>query len=239
MADRYVQALSTYADQTRDLTQRIMQDRTLHAHNLNEVYVQALAGGEHPGFISAIEQAIGERSLYNERKLVLDAGDLTVHDQKIQQALGHNSGALSGGGVVDTSRSALSGMEYAARRSNALHASFNQKLAQDRQVHAQELAALYSAAPNGPAKAVLSSMVSARTMDNQSRTMHDANMWAQMDSEVGSLLGGGSTARRVLSYGVNGAPARRPMRGGAGGVLDDICGRQPGSEKVVGGTVGG
>ena len=203
MAERYIKALNAYADRTDDLTQRIIQDRTLHMHSMNEAYMQALAGGEHPEYISMLEQAIGERSIYNDRKMILDAGDLTVHDHKVAQALGHNSDALSGGGLVDTSPSAMRGLEYAVKRSNAMHASFNKKLQQDRQMHLQELEALFSVTPsNGATKSVLASMVAGRNMDNQSRIRHDAKMWANLDSNVAELMGGGSTARRVLAHGV-------------------------------------
>jgi hypothetical protein len=210
----YISALKTYSHAIDDVSHRTMQDRQLHMHNLNEVYMQALAGGEHDGYVSMLEQAIGERSVYNDRKMIMDAADLTMHENKVTQALSHNRGALSGGGVVDRSSSALRGMNYAAKRSNALHASFNQKLTHDRALHQQELEALYSATPSNTAcKSVLGNMIKRRVANNESRTYHDANKWAGTDAKVLSALGGGSEAIQVLAHGVGGTSAPQ-MRGG-------------------------
>lgn len=216
---KYVSALKKYNVAIDDVAQRTMQDRQLHMHNMNELYIQALAGGEHPGYAAMLEQAIGERSIYNERKMIMDAADLTMHESKVGQALGHNRGALTGGAVVDAGAGALRGMSYAARRGNALHASFNQKLTHDRAVHQQELEALYSATPrNSACKSVAGSMVKGRHANNESRTYHDAKMWASTDAGVYAALGGGAEALRVLSHGVEGAHAPR-MRGGADVVM--------------------
>lgn len=202
---RYVSALQMLNTSIDDVAHRIMQDRQLHMHNLNEVYMQALAGGEHDGYVSMLEQAIGERSTYNARKMIMDAADMSMHEDKVGQTLRHNVGALSGGAVLDTSSDALRGMNYAAKRGNALHASFLQKLTQDRAVHQQELEALCSATPSNTAcKSVLMDMVKRRQGNNKSRTYHDANMWAQMDADVYNALGGGSDAMHVLAHGVHG-----------------------------------
>ena len=213
----YISALKKYSSAIDDVANRTIQDRQLHMHNMNEVYIQALSGGQHDGYVSMLEHAIGERSIYNQRKMILDAADLTMHETKVNRALSHNRGALSGGAVVDGSSSALRGMDYAAKRGNALHASFNQKLAHDRVVHQQELEALYSATPSNTAcKSVLSSMVKARVANNSSRTQHDAKMWANADAGVYSALGGGGAARQVLAHGVN---AKTEMRGGGDDVV--------------------
>lgn len=216
---RYVSALKTLNSSVDDVSSRIMQDRQLHMHNLAEVYMQSLAGGEHDGYVSMLEQAIGERSVYNDRKMILDAADLTAHDKKISQALRHNAGALSGGAVVDVSSSALRGMDYAAKRSNALHASFVQKLTHDRALHQQELEALYSASPSNTAcKNILGGMIKRRHANNDARTRHDAKMWAETDASVYTALGGGSDALDVLNHGVDGT-IPQGMRGGGDVVM--------------------
>jgi hypothetical protein len=233
---KYVNALENYNSAINDVTQRIMQDRTLHAHNMNELYIQALAGGEHPDYVSMVEQAVAERSVYNDRKMLLDAADLTVHESKLNQALRHNRGALSGGGVRDASPTALRGLNYAAKRSNALHASFNQKLAHDRAVHEQELEALYSASPSNTAcKSALARMIKMRHANNRARTVHDANMWASTDAKVYSELGGGAEAMEVIHHGVEGAQTPQ-MRGGGGDITMPL--ENPEAAKLWGDIIG-
>ena len=155
--------------------------------------------------------------------MVLDAADLTVQNRKVTGALGANVGALSGGGVADTSRDALKGMHYSARRGNAMYTNFNQKLAHDRSVHAMELRALLDATPsNSRVASVLTDLVNMRSENNASRTMHDARMWAEVDAQVGQSLGGGGNAADVLNYGVaqtlSGGGANLDLAGG--GMVD-------------------
>lgn len=213
---RYATALGTYNHAIDDVSKRIMQDRALHMQNLNELYIQSLSNNMHGGYVDMVESAIGERSTYNSRKLIHDAADLTMQDRKLNSALQNNRNVLSGGGVVDNSRQALGAMDYSTKRSNALYANFNKKLAQDRKIHMQELKALYSATPTNTAcKSVLSSMLTARQQNNASRTHHDANMWAQTDQNVMQALGGGAIAHDVLNYGISQTYNTPRMTGGS------------------------
>lgn len=199
----YVSALHVYDSAINDLTARVQQDRVLHMHDLTSAYMQAVASGMSKKYLSMLESTIGERSIYNDRKLVFDAADLSVQEKKLSRALGSNAGALSGGAVVDNSRNALKGMHYSAQRSNALYSSFNQKLAHDRAVHAIELRTLLGATPSNSVVAkVLTDLVNMRTHNNYLRTMHDAREWANVDAQVGQLLGGGRNAEDVVNHGV-------------------------------------
>jgi hypothetical protein len=209
----YAQALQIYGGACDDVTKRIIQDRALHTQNMSEAYMSALSDNMPEAYLNTIEQAIGERSIYNDRKMIMDAGDLTRHDMKLNQMLGANVGTLSGGGVSDNSRGALDGLKFSCMRSNALYANFNQKLAQDRALHMHELKALHSMTPSGTAtKQILGGFIQSRTTNNMSRTTHDASMWASTDTNVTRALGGG--AHQVISYGVEGSVPRHMSGGG-------------------------
>jgi hypothetical protein len=215
----YAAAISKFNESIDDMAARVQQDRVLHMHDLTSTYMQAVTSGMPHEYLSMLEQTIGERSVYNDRKMVLDAADLTMQGTKLNRALGANVGTLNGGGVADNSRQALKGMHYSAQRSNALHANFNQKLQHDRAVHASELEALLTQTPGGSQVAsVLTSLVNMRTENNTLRTAHDASRWAELDSYVGHALGGGGNADSVLSHGVNqtlsGGGTNTSLRGG-------------------------
>lgn len=211
----YAQALQIYGGACDDVTKRIVQDRTLHMHNMNEAYMAAVRDNMPEEYLSTLEQAMGERSTYNQRKLILDSADLTRHDMKLNQMLGANVGTLSGGGVADNSQNALDGMKFSCMRSNAMYSNFNQKLAQDRALHMHELKALHSMTPSNTAtKQILGGFIESRKMNNMSRTNHDASMWASTDMKVTHVLGGG--AHQVISYGVEGSAPPRGMSGGGG-----------------------
>lgn len=211
----FATALQIYGGACDDVSKRVIQDRTLHMHDLSELYMMALKDRMPQDYLSTVEQAMGERSVYNNRKMMMDAADFTTHDAKMSRVLGANTRALSGGGVVDSSPGALDAMKYSAMRSNAMYANFNQKLSHDRQLHLQELKALHSLTPSGTAsKNVLSNFISSRMNNNNSRTQHDANMWASTDMKVSNVLGGGHTARQVLYHGVQGQPVHNQMSGG-------------------------
>ena len=200
----YASAITTFNGSIDDMSARVQQDRVLHMHDLVSTYMQAVATGMPHKYLSMVEKTIGERSIYNDRKMVLDAADLTMQDTKLSRALGANSRTLSGGGVADTSQGALKGMHYAAQRSNALHANFNQKLAHDRTAHAAEMDALQAATPSGTAvSSVLTNLVNMRSQNNVARTAHDAREWASLDAKVGHALGGGANVASVLSHGVS------------------------------------
>jgi hypothetical protein len=206
----YASTLSTFNDAIDDVSARVQQDRVLHMHDLVSTYMQAVSSGMPHEYLSMIEKTIGERSIYNDRKMVLDAADLTMQDAKLSRA-------LRGGG---TSRDALKGMNYANQRSNALHANFNQKLAHDRAVHAAELDALHQATPSGNAvSSVLTNLVNMRTQNNSMRTSHDATQWATLDAQVGQALGGGGNSAAVLNHGISqtlsGGGSNTSLRGGA------------------------
>lgn len=214
----FARALQIYGGACDDVSKRVIQDRTLHMHDMSELYMMALKERMPTDYISTVEQAMGERSVYNSRKMIMDAADFTAHDRKLNGVMGANVRALSGGGVVDTSRGALDGLKYSAMRSNALYANFNQKLAHDRQLHMQELKALHSVTPSGTAsKNILSNFIASRQQNNSSRTHHDAKMWAATDRSVGNVLGGGYTAQQVLHHGVEGKLMNHGGGGGGGG----------------------
>jgi hypothetical protein len=216
----FATALQIYGGACDDVSKRVIQDRTLHMHDLSELYMMALKDRMPRDYISTVEQAMGERSVYNNRKMMMDAADFTTHEAKMGRVLGPNTGAMSGGGVVDSSQGALDAMKYSAMRSNALYANFNQKLAHDRQLHLQELKALHGVTPSGTAsKHILSNFISSRVNNNNSRTQHDANMWASTDMKVGQVLGGGYTAKQVLYHGVRGTTTPQ-MRGGGDGEVN-------------------
>ena len=218
----YASALQQFNVAIDDVSARVQQDRALHMGDLTNTYMQAIVERMPSAYLTMLETSIGQRNVYNTRKLVFDATDLSVQDAKLSRALGANSGTLSGGGVGDMSRDALKAMHYSAKRSNALHTSFNQKLAHDRTVHAHELAALYNQTPaNTNTGRTLASMMSMRATNNLARTSHDAASWADTDMSIGATLGGGGNAREVLSHGVqqtlSDQAAPRRFRGGGGG----------------------
>ena len=118
-------------------------------------------------------------------------------------------------------------------------ANFNQKLAQDRRFHTQELEALYSATPgNSTCKSVLSKMIQSRHANNKSRTVHDANMWAETDHSVSAALGGGMEAREVLAHGVHGTSPASRMSGG-GRVSDSLPLHNPEAAELWGELLNG
>lgn len=185
-------ALTTYNHAIDDLTARVVQDRTLHKHDMNNLYMQAASEGMHDGYLSTLERAISDRSTYGQGKNIMDAVDLTAHQQKLKSALGHNKRVLSGGGVADNSPRALQGMQYAVRRSRDMVSNFNRKLAQDRELHRQELQALNAITPrNSMAKQLVGGMVERRNEVNAARQLHDATVWAEADAHVAHTLNGG------------------------------------------------
>ena len=199
----YASVIQNYDAAVDDVAARVQQDRALHMHDLTSVYMQSIVTGMPSAYLTMMENTIGERSMYNDRKMVLDAADLTMQNKKLTRALGPNAGTLSGGGVADHSHAALRGMHYSAKRSNALHTNFNQKLAHDRSIHSAELNALLNLTPpNTPVGSILRGLVTMRRENNRVRTDHDAQMWARVDSDVGASLGGGGNAAEVLNHGV-------------------------------------
>jgi len=185
-------ALNTYSHAIGDLSARVVQDRTLHNHDINRLYMQAVSDNMHGGYLDTLESAINERAKFGVRKDIMDAVDLTAHEQKLNAALGTNQGVLSGGGVTDKSGHALRGMQYAVKRSRDMVENFNSKLAQDRELHRQELNALYAITPNNcPCKTIAGGMVERREVANKARQLHDATAWAEVDAGVGHALNGG------------------------------------------------
>ena len=200
----YASALQTYNTSIDDVAARVQQDRTLHMHDLTTTYMHAISSGMPDQYLNMLERTIGERKIYNDRKMVFDAADLTLQNSKLTRALGANKGTLSGGGVHDTSRAALKGMHYSVQRANALYANFNQKLSHDRTVHANELSGILRTTPKATQTAsVLKSLINMRETNNANRTLHDARMWADVDSRVGAIMGGGHNATDVINYGVS------------------------------------
>ncbi len=215
----YASALQHYNTAIDDVSARVQQDRVLHMHDLTSVYMQAVSTDMPEEYLTMLEKSIGERSIYNDRKLVMDASDLTVQNSKLTGAMGTNARTLSGGGVRDFSREAMAAMHYSAKRSNALHASFNQKLQHDRSVHTSELEALASITPSHTTcGSVLSTLVQMRHENNDARTVHDAGSWADLDAQVMDELGAGRHSADVLSHGLSVTmAASTPRMSGGGG----------------------
>jgi hypothetical protein len=200
----YVSTIGAYDKAIDDIVARVQQDRTLHMHDLTTTYMHAIQSRMPSNYLSMLESTIGERSTFNNRKLVLDAADLTMQEAKVKHAMGSNFTALAGGSLGDKSHNALKRLHYSAKRSNALFSTFNQKLGHDRQTHLQELKMLVDATPsNTSTKQLLSELYANRLQNNDKRLRHDARAWANVDRTVYGLLGGGINARSVLSHGLS------------------------------------
>lgn len=213
--EKYAKAIRYYDTAVDDISARVQQDRSLHMHDLTNVYMQAIATRMPSEYLTMLETTIGERSIYNDRKMVLDAADLTMQNKKLTNALQQNVNTLTGGGVVDRSGNAMKNMHYAAKRGNAMYANFNQKLAHDRSVHTSELNALLaSTPPNTPVAKVLTGLLNMRIKNNATRTAHDAKLWAKLDSQVNHMLGGGNNAADVIKHGVS-----TTLRGGGNNMV--------------------
>lgn len=200
----YVSTIGVYDKAVDDLSARVQQERAMHMHDLTSTYMNAIRNRMPSEYLSLLETTIGKRSTYNDRKLVLDAADLTMQEAKVKNAMGSNFVALAGGSIIDPSHTALKKLHYSAKRSNALLANFHQKLTHDRQTHYNELKMLLDATPqNTPTGELLATIHTDRVQNNNIRTSHDRDMWSNVEQQVNSLLGGGVNANSVLTHGLN------------------------------------
>jgi len=208
----YAVSLKEYNDTINELSARTQQERQLHMFDLTDIYLDAAQNNLSPSKMRQLESLIGERAIYNDRKLVMDAADLTRQHQKMTSFLGSEASrtVLSGGYAHDTSRAMMKNMKTMAQRSNALHAVFQQKLAHDRTVHEHELNDVMNIVQGHPTANIVASMASERSGINASHDVHDSNAWAKFDMKIKHLLGGGKNARAVTEYGVNST-----LKGGA------------------------
>ena len=206
-ATKYASALQQYNHFLMNTQQKIMQERSVHGQELTNVYMQAVAAGAPPGYLSMLEAMIADRSTYNMRKTFVDAAELTKHGKKLNVALGPHVGVLAGGaaglrGGAD-SREGRRALGYAAKRSNALLENLFTKLAHDRAVHLAELHNVHAealAAYGGasPLSTMINAMVNDRTKYNARKEALDAMQWTQLNKQLGS---GGLQLHSVLAAG--------------------------------------
>ena len=193
MAHRsFVEALHIYGGAIQDISAKLVQDRTLHLHDMNHVYMQAVSSNMHPKYLARVEQAIAERYRYNNRKDRVDASELARHDQRLETALKQNNQVLSGGAIVDNSPEALKDIQYTVKRSEALLANLNEKLARDRDLHQQELHTLHAMTPSDcSCRQVTGGMCARRADVNRSRKAHDVATLKQVKEQVNHVIRGG------------------------------------------------
>jgi len=187
---------------------KIQQDRSLHLHEMDNLYMEACLHEMPDQFLSLLEATIADRSTYNARKTVLDAVELSSHDSKMVDALGANEGVLRGGGVQARGHSAKQGLKYATSRSAALLDNLHRKLMHDRSLHHQELSNLYMEGVRNDLPSsymgMMEGMLHDRKVYNTRKTSLDAAQWAEVDAyaaeNLGSMaagqLAGGATKRR-------------------------------------------
>lgn len=215
---KYVSSIQFYDNAIEDMAARIQQDRSLHMHDLTSIYTNAVSTRLPPAYLTMMESVIGNRSIYNDRKLVMDAADLSVNESKIRNAMGANFTALAGGSINNATYDGLKGLHYSAQRCNALLSNFQQKLAHDRELHTMELKSVVDALPaSSQAQTIASNLYNARLQSNNTRMMSDAKLWRSVETNVNQILGGGKAARRVLTHGV-----RDTLQGGASTTLYDM-----------------
>jgi hypothetical protein len=193
--EAYTNALNEYRGAINDAAASLQQGRALHMHDLVNIYVNTLHTGDTKA-VAAMEAVIGQRSIFNERKLVFDAADLTVHDVKVQHAVGKN---------------AVKGGHYGARRSNALLHVMHKKIVDDRDHHIKELQGLTAGVLAGGGCGC-GDAAAQRKVDNAGRGEHDDQRMAATQANVKRLLGGGANAADVLRGG-----------GGGGGGVRATC----------------
>jgi hypothetical protein len=210
----YANALQHYNSALTNLETKIQQDRQLHMHEMTNVYMEAVRSGVPHSYLTMVESMISDRDAFSARKTVLDAAEMTAHDNKLETALQQNSGVLRGGarGLEADGRSAKKGLEYAAKRSNALLYNLHKKLHHDRSLHHQELGNLYTEAARLGGRrtafaSMLENMVRDRQMFNARKTALDAAQWAQVENLVESNAG-----HKVLQAG---ADVPSALQGGA------------------------
>lgn len=193
-ATKYASALEQYHQYLSNTQQKIMQERSIHGQELSNVYMEAVATGAPPAYLSMLEAMIADRSAYSTRKMFLDAAELTKHANKLSSALGPNVGVLTGGvaGLSGgaNSKQAIGSMNYAAKRSNAYLNNMFTKLAHDRSVHLKELQNLHAetlsayGGRSSPLSAMVNQMVTNRTTYNARKTALDALQWTQLNHNV-------------------------------------------------------
>ena len=161
---------------------KMQQSRSLHMHEMSNLYMEACLSGLPTGYLSLLETTMNKRSLYNNQKSDNDSMLLSDHDMKLKNALEHNPNVLSGGAVSTNTRNARQALKYSTKRTNALLENLNQKLMHDRSVHMHELVNLYNEARRvgiySPYVKMLNTMLSNRKMYDNRRTQMDATEWA-------------------------------------------------------------
>ena len=165
----YGEALNEAMNDSMDAAARMIQDRHLHLQDIAQLYAIALSDPRTPRpCMLALEGALAERSIYNERKLVTDAGVLTLHTDKI-----NSSGDP----------------RYALDRTCRMCNDMGGKLEKDRALHLHELKLIQKLCKKTPAlRAAIDEMVKARSINNSKRRATDASMRADARMRISRAL---------------------------------------------------
>lgn len=227
---KYADTVQAYNSAIENVSANIQQDRSLHMSDLCNVYMEAALTQAPDGIMTMMEEIISDRSDFSDRKLVLDAAELTMHEQKLAKSLKQNTGVLSGGSrdIVISDHEAKKAMAYAAERSNALLYNMYKKISHDRSIHQQELNNIYfeSLKVAGPNQftSMLENMIEDRKVFNSRKMALDAGLWAQTENFVKDNIG-----RSVLKAGADGkirggkrSLKLKPMKLDVGGQSFDV-----------------
>ena len=170
----YAVALNEGRDATIDAVARLAQDRHLHLQDVAQLYAIALSVGASQPCIQALEGALAERSIYNDRKLITDAGVITHHEQRI-------------GGMDMRDGKAV---RYAATRACRLCDDANDKLQRDRELHDHELQLIkHKCAGNAALSTAVDAMIDLRHDNNRRRRAHDVASKDETVARMARALG--------------------------------------------------
>ncbi len=159
-----VLVLDAYNDGVNDLAAKIQQERAAHIDDLVNLYLEANLVQVPGGLLSLLESMIDNRTVFNQRKTLIDAVELRKHDDKIR----------------DKGRT-----PYTLKRSAALFDNLNKKLMRDRSVHWNELLNVKEQCDqvsHGGFQDLLNRMLKDRKMFNERRTVLDAAQWENVDT---------------------------------------------------------
>jgi hypothetical protein len=186
------------------LMNRTQVNRTIHMRDLQQVYMNGLKHRANNSFLTMMENMIAERDVFNTNKMVMDAADLSHHEQRVN-AKRHLSG----------------GTTYASKRYNQLYVNALQKLTHDRSIHTQEMQQVLASTPPGPLKQFVHTLTNERAVQNNIQMKRDAHEWDELEHRVRKVLGNSQYTQNVLDSGVSQA-----LRGGNSDItLRDIASR--------------
>ena len=194
---KYADTVQAYNSAIDNVSANIQQDRSLHLADLTNIYMEAALTDAPAPVMSLLEQVITDRDTFSQRKLVLDAAELTQHEQKLSRALGDNVGTLAGGSrdLIVNNHEAKKAMAYAAERSNALLYNMYKKLSHDRSIHEQELNNIYletmKVSGRNNFTSMIEHMMDDRKTYNSRKMALDAGLWAQVENFAKDNIGSG------------------------------------------------